>query len=110
MKIKVTKNPFEEWERIEFPAFPQGTEVVVGSESEHEGWFEAKIQGRETYVPGQFITDQHLNRDYNPTELAVEIGDTVTIKETHHGWFLAEDARGVKGWVLADYTDWSADS
>ena len=102
MKAKIIKNPFEEWERIEFPTFRKGTEVVMIKASEHFNWYEAEIKDKEIFVPKHFVNDNKLNRDYNPTELDSKIGDVIDIKEVHTLWLLAEDTQGNAGWILAE--------
>jgi len=102
MKARIVKNPFEEWERVEYPTFPKGTEVIIHKESEHFNWLEVEIQGKEAYVAEDFITDGRLNRDYNPTELDGKIGDVIEIKEINTLWVLAEDMQGNIGWVLGE--------
>lgn len=102
MRVKIIKDLFMEWERIEFPTFQKGTEVFLSKESNHFNWYEAEISGKETYVPKHFVTENRLNRDYNPTELAGKIGDIIEVKEIHTRWLLANDGQGNTGWILSE--------
>ena len=102
MKVKIIKNPFDDWDHFEFQTFTKGIEVTIHKESEHFNWYEAEIQGKETFIPKHFITDKRLNRDYNPTELDVKIGDVIEVKEIHTLWLFVKDMQGNTGWILRE--------
>lgn len=102
MRAKIIKNPFKGWERIVYPTFSKGTKVIIHQESEHFNWLEAEIQGHESYVPKEFLTDGRLNCDYTPTELNVNIGDIIKITYINTLWVFAEDLNGNTGWVLGE--------
>ena len=65
-------------------------------------WYPCVIEGHETYVPGCFVFDGKLNRDYNPTELAAEAGDILQVQEIVYAWLLATNTEGVTGWLPAE--------
>ena len=103
MTVKVIKAPFSEWERVEYPTYAKGTAVVLGEKAPtHFCWYAAEIEGRDTYIPGYFVTDGKLSRDYNPTELDAKIGDILQVKEIHTVWLLAQDEAGNEGWIMSE--------
>lgn len=75
---------------------------IVQEIREHFNWYQAEIEGKETFVPKHFVTDKRLNRNYNPTELNGKIGDIIEVKEIHTLWLLAENTQGETGWILAE--------
>ncbi|MCL2610244.1 MAG: SH3 domain-containing protein [Defluviitaleaceae bacterium] len=104
MKVKIVKKLFTEWERIEFPMFPKGVNVIMNEEEDKsfQGWHEAKIEGHQTFIPHHIVCDGKLTRDYNPTELVGEIGDIIEIQEVHNAWLLATNKEGITGWIPAE--------
>ena len=87
-----------------FPLFFKGTPVrITGPGCTHyRGWFPCEIEGYNTYIPDVFITDTVLNRDYDPTELAVRTGDVLDAGEIIYAWLYAVSRDGKAGWVPAE--------
>ena len=86
-----------------FPTFSEGTAVVMGKEDTHFlRWYPCVIDGHETYVPESFVRDSRLIRNYNPTELAAEVGDILEVREIVNAWLIAENADGETGWIPAE--------
>jgi hypothetical protein len=105
MRVKVIRKHPSEWEIREFPTFAKGTEITAMSEqcdSHFLHWHECVIDGYETFVPQSFVCDGKLNRDYNPTELPVEVGDVLEVREIVNAWLIVENAEGVVGWIPAE--------
>ena len=88
----------------QFPTFAKGTPVsLAGSECEEfRHWFPCEIEGHSTYIPESFIINGVLERDYNPTELAVSAGDILEVCEIVNAWLLAKDPKGQIGWIPAE--------
>lgn len=87
MKLYVSQNHRGEGK---FPTFPKGTRVVNLSPcANYPNWFSCEIVGMKTYVSADFLEGNVLNRDYNPTELMVQVGDSVELLEVHFNglWF-----------------------
>lgn len=76
----------------DFPNFGRGTPLgKLHPCSKYTGWYRTTCvyEGKNWtfFVYGGFVDDQNaLNTDYNPTELAVQCGDTVTILNEYAGW------------------------
>ena len=104
MKVKVIQNTHENWELEQFPTFAKGTKVTHSeiADEHFAHWFEAQIEGRETFVPASFVCDGALNRDYNPTELVQKIGDVLEVNEIVNAWLIATNENGKVGWIPAE--------
>jgi len=46
-----------------------------------------------------------MKRDYNATELSVEVGEVVTVEFEQSGWVWAAKEGGESGWVPLDNLD-----
>ena len=100
MKIKVIARHLGEGE---FPTFAQGSTVLIGEECNHFlHWFPCEIEGYKTYIPEVFVCDGKLTRDYNPTELIVDVGEILEVREIVYAWLLATNAKGITGWIPAE--------
>ena len=105
MKVKVVKHHPSAWELVQFPTFPKGTAVTLTKPECDEDflyWWDAVIDGHDTFVPQSFLTDGKLNRAYNPTELRQEVGDILTVQEIVNAWVIATNEQGVTGWIPAE--------
>jgi len=87
-----------------FPTFRRGTRVSIGPapKTAYAHWLACEIDGRATYLPEHFVADGALTRDYNPTELTQDVGDTLTVEAIVCGWLLATNEAGVTGWIPAE--------
>ena len=83
------------------PAYPYHAEEIWGSNS-NPHWFLCEIEGHETFVPDIFLTNGVLNRDYNPTEIVVEEGQTVTLISIVFEWLYVKDENENEGWLPAN--------
>ena len=101
MKVKIIQTHLGEGQ---FPTFEKGAAVSLGEEScsHFLHWWPCVIEGHETYVPENFISDGKLSRNYNPTELIQEVGDIVEVQEIVYAWLLATNKEGVIGWIPAE--------
>ena len=87
----------------EFPNFKKGTPVTISEEdTSFLGWHACEIAGYKPYIPKIFVFDGKLTRDYNPTELIQEVGDTLEVREIVYAWLLATNDSGVTGWIPAE--------
>jgi len=103
MKVKVVR--LGRWEFPgEFPDFARGTPVALAAKEDTDflGWHACNIEGHETYVPIVFVRDGKLARDYNPTELTPQVGDTLEVREIVNAWLLATNGQGSTGWIPAE--------
>ncbi|MCL1997850.1 MAG: hypothetical protein FWG65_03695, partial [Turicibacter sp.] len=64
-------------------------------------WWQCTIEGHFTYIPDYFVSENRLNRDYNPTELIAEKGQTVRLLAVVFEWLLVQDEYGGVGWLPA---------
>ena len=97
MRIRVIKRHAGEGV---FPTFKRGTQVILGEETNHfPHWYACEIEGHRTYIADAFVRDGRLSIDYNPTELVQEVGDILEVHEIVYDWFLAENDKGIKGWI-----------
>jgi len=101
MKVKVMKDHAGEGQ---FPTFEEGAKVkIVGAEcAYYAGWFPCKINGHGTYIPGIYVREGKLTREYNPTELVQKVGDVLTVQAIVYTWLLATNASGETGWIPAE--------
>ena len=65
-------------------------------------WYACTIEDVQTYVPELFVEEGCLTRDYNPTELAQEVGDILELHEIVYAWLYATNAEGMTGWIPAE--------
>jgi hypothetical protein len=103
MKI-LTIEQHDGWGDVPFPTFAKGTavsELIPGTDDEMAHWFPCVIGSIETFIPETFVTDGKLNRDYNPTELIVEKGQTLTLMELVFEWLYVKNENGKEGWLPA---------
>ncbi|MCL2368791.1 MAG: SH3 domain-containing protein [Oscillospiraceae bacterium] len=86
-----------------FPTFLKGTAVTLAAEDDADfrHWYACNMQGYDTYIPGAFVSDGKLNRDYNPTELVQITGDVLEVTEIVHAWLFATNESGETGWIPA---------
>ena len=91
-------------ERPIFPTFVRGTEVKItgAMDKDFAHWFPCEIEGYSTYVPESLVHDGKLAQDYNPTELAQQVGDVLEVVQVVNGWILAKNENGVTGWIAAE--------
>jgi hypothetical protein len=99
-----------------FPLFVKGTavsglkaddeysvcaEAIWGTDSTPH-WLSCVIDGHETFIPDIYVSAGVLIRDYNPTEIIVEKGQTITLIDIVFEWFLVKDENGKDGWIPAN--------
>jgi len=104
MKVKVVKKHPCEWEFQQFPTFEKGTKVTMAKEEDTDflHWYACDIAGCQTFVPETFVCDGKLTRDYNPTELVQDVGDTLEVQEIVNAWLIATNEKGITGWIPAE--------
>lgn len=96
MKLKVIER--HQGEGV-FPTFLKGTLVQhIQPCTSYPNWLSCSIDGWKTYVPIHFVENHRLTRDYNPTELQVEMGVLVDLLELHYQWVLV-NYDGQVGWL-----------
>ena len=83
------------------PEYPACAELIWGSSSSQH-WLACVIDGHKTFIPDIFVSDGVLNRDYNPTEIAVEKGQTITLLYIVFEWLYVKDENGNEGWLPAN--------
>ncbi len=84
-----------------FKTFEKHTTVKLIADCQHYiNWIKCEIEDILTYVPKCFVTDNKLNRDYNPTELICEIGQSIEVIEIVYGWIYGKnrDTNEI-GWI-----------
>ena len=125
MKVRVVTEHFGEGQ---FPTFTKDTKVVPKEACKHflnwyscdNQWYEPRsklrphshsklrgitpgeIEEYQTYVPGIFVVDGALIRDYNPTELIQKTGDILEVQEIVYAWLIAANENGIVGWIPAE--------
>ena len=101
MKVTVTKNHPGEGQ---FPSFKKGTDVNMVKEecNDFKGWYPCEIAGHKTYIPGIFVKDGKLTRDYDPTELVQETGDVLHVQEIVYACLFAKNESEKTGWIPAE--------
>lgn len=98
LKMRVRSTMEHQNEGI-FPEFLKGSFVHVGKLTQnYVGWYYAEIQGYQTYVPIEFVTDNHLNVNYNPTELNGETGEIFELIQIVHEWAVVKNNQDEIGW------------
>jgi uncharacterized protein YgiM (DUF1202 family) len=95
-------------------AFPNPLILKAGDEicieyrkTDWPGWvWGTTDDGKSGWIPESYIERMAqktvLKRDYNATELTVEIGDTVDILDEESGWFWCRTESGDNGWIPKD--------
>ncbi len=86
-----------------FPLFEKGTFVALQEQCpDYEHWFPCTIDGHETYISEYLLEGDRLLADYNPTELAAEIGTELVLIALYGAWLRVENpATQEKGWFPA---------
>ncbi len=96
MIIKVVENHDGEGT---FPTFETESEVIIIEDCQfYLNWQKCIIDEYETYIPKNYVTNNKLNCDYNPTELICKIGDEVIIDKIVFGWIYGKCDNQV-GWI-----------
>ncbi|MDO4699432.1 MAG: SH3 domain-containing protein [Moraxella sp.] len=81
------------------PTFCRGTPIKnIKPCSSYTHWYACQIAGHDTYMPAHFVRENRLAVDYNPSELAIDKGQIVTLLELHYEWVLAAYQDKV-GWL-----------
>lgn len=101
MKIRVT-TPY----RSEFPnplKLAEGDRVTVDlSKDQHAGWKFCRTGNNAGWIPAAYLDVEgergRIVRDYDATELSVEIGETLEVIEEESGWFRCRTGAGNTGW------------
>ena len=65
-------------------------------------WYSCKIGEYKTYIPDIYIKNGKLNQDYNPTELKVKKGQTLTLIKIVFEWLYVKDEKDNEGWIPAN--------
>ena len=91
-----------------------GENVTVGREDdEFPGWkWCTASSGCEGWVPVELLADAAAKetavlRDYSSRELAVQLGEEVTVEDARHEWLLVRNIRGELGWIPASHAELS---
>ena len=98
-----------------FPLFKKGTPIIdLEINWLHENssfaiwgcysdghWYSCKINDYNTYVPKIYVKNGKLNQDYNPTELIIKKGQTLTLIKIVFEWLYVKDEKGNEGWIPA---------
>lgn len=89
-----------------------GENVSVGREdNEFPGWKWCKeLGGGEGWVPVELLSDATATVttvlcDYSSRELAVQLGEEVTVEDARHEWLLVRNSRGERGWIPASHVE-----
>ena len=86
-----------------FPLFPKGTAFdSVGKDAESPHWCPCIVAGHGFWTPDIYMDHGVLNRDYNPTSLAVEKDQIVTLLDLVFEWLYVKDEHGTEGWLPAN--------
>ena len=86
---------------------PSGTKLHLHYRADHEpGWvYATSPDGKEGWVPERWLHIEGnratLKRDYNATELNLEVGDRLQVTSVIDGWYWARNEAGEEGWVPA---------
>lgn len=82
-----------------FPTFKKGTKVeCLAPCKEYPNWFSCKIDQYNTFVPIDFVENNCLLCDYNPTELIVKQGDEVVLLSIYYQWAIVQKENEI-GWL-----------
>lgn len=82
-----------------FPTFLKGTAVQqMDPCNAFRFWSSCEIEGYKTYIANDYVSEGVLNRDYNPTELIVCMGDEVQLKEVAYDWAFVS-MQDKEGWL-----------
>jgi uncharacterized protein YgiM (DUF1202 family) len=104
------KQPYE-------PQYPDplraaaGDKVSVGREdADFPGWKWCTAEdGRQGWVPVELLSgvgaEANLLEDYSARELAVKVGEVVTVEDARHAWLLVRNAGGERGWIPESHTE-----
>ena len=85
-----------------FPLFKKG--AAVQNVQPCEGtphWCLCEIDGHKTYIAETYLANNVLLRDYDPTELAADKGQEVTLVDIVFEWLLVQNESGKIGWLPA---------
>ena len=79
-------------------------------ETEWSGWIWCtNSSGKGAWVPENWVQIEGdscvMKRDYNAIELAVEVGEVLTVEFEETGWAWAMKKSGESGWVPLEYLD-----
>ncbi len=79
-------------------------------ETEWPGWIWCTSRsGKSAWVPEKWVEIDGdscvMKRDYNATELSVEVGEVLTVEFEETGWAWATKESGESGWVPLEYLD-----
>jgi hypothetical protein len=83
----------------------QGNVLTVGSrDTQWVGWIWCwTVDGKGGWVPESALAiegdEATALRDYDATELDVQVDDIVTIHTEESGWLWCENSRGIIGWI-----------
>ncbi|QGM81721.1 hypothetical protein A6A10_08685 [Otariodibacter oris] len=70
-----------------FPTFSKGSVIKnLALYEKYPNWYACQINGYDTYVPIDFITNDTLNQNYNPTELQIKKGEVVELLALYYQW------------------------
>jgi len=80
---------------------------VISKPSEWEGWVWCiKPDGTSRWVPESYVHREGdhcvAQRDYESTELSVEVGELLSLGEKESDWFWCTNQQGRSGWVPAE--------
>ena len=85
-----------------FPTFAKGAAVTeLKADPHYPHWCSCVIDGWETFVPDRYVAAGVLTQDYDPTELIVEKGESLTLLGVVFEWLFVKNGSGKEGWVPA---------
>ncbi len=78
--------------------------TIVEKESEWKGWICCiNKMGESRWVPENYLeikgNKAKITRDYNATELSVNVGEELAIEEEEAEWYWVTNQKGKSGWV-----------
>lgn len=90
-------------------AFEAGDKLTLGQRDDQwVGWvWCTHPNGKSGWVPEAYVdtTTGIARRTYTARELALAIGDTLTLHEEEAGWYWATNQHGQSGWAPASHLD-----
>lgn len=83
----------------QYPTFAKGSAVkLIAACEKFANWYAAEIDGYSLYITRDFVENEQLSCDYNPTELVVSEGEMVELLELHYEWALVRRNQEI-GWL-----------
>ncbi|WP_059051880.1 hypothetical protein [Paenibacillus senegalimassiliensis] len=97
MRLTVTEDHKGEGE---FPTFSVGSTITnIAPCKKFKNWVEGTVEQYTTYFPTDYIKNDKLICNYNPTELIARQGSAVNLLQVVYEWALVENETGAIGWL-----------